>query len=103
MTANEVRIFFLFLFLLGPGGTVHWPPSGGPKYEPFAQNGSWSAQSTNPVPKMPAGASKVPFEVKTICVNLWVARNYASTALLGGLARNVHALIRLANLGAPHT
>ena len=52
---------------------------------------------------MPAGASKVPFEVKTICVNLWVARNYASTALLGGLARNVHALIRLANLGAPHT
>ena len=74
-----------------------------PKYELFTQNGSWSAQSTNPVPKMQAGASKVRFEVKTICVNLRVARNDASTALLGGLARNVHALIRLANLGAPHT
>ena len=41
---------------------------------------------------MPAGASKVPFEVKAICVNLWFAPNYASTALLGGLARKVPAL-----------
>ena len=58
------------------------------KYEPFVRNGSWSAQSTNPVPKMPAGASKVPCEVQAICVNLLFALNYASTALLGGLARN---------------
>ena len=34
-----------------------------PKYEPFAQNGSWSTQSTNPLLEMAAGAQKV--------LNLW--------------------------------
>ena len=63
-----------------------------PKYEPFAQNGSWSAQSTNPVPKIQGGASKVQVEVKAICVNLWFAPNHASTALLGGLVRKVSTL-----------
>ena len=41
---------------------------------------------------MQAGASKVQFEVEAICFNLWVAPNYASTALLGALARKVPAL-----------
>ena len=35
----------------------------GPKSEPFVQNGSQSAQSTNPLLKMAAGASKV----RTFC------------------------------------
>ena len=62
------------------------------KCEPFARNGSWSAQSTNPVPKIQGGAFKVQVEVKAICVNRWFAPNYASTALLGGLVRKVPAL-----------
>ena len=57
-----------------------------PKYEPFARNGSWSAQSTKSVSKMQVVAPKVQFEIKALCFNLWVVPNYASTALLGGLA-----------------
>ena len=34
-----------------------------PKFEPFAQSGSWSLKSTNPVLKMAAGAPKV----RTLC------------------------------------
>ena len=34
-----------------------------PKYEPYAQNASWSALSTNPLLKMTAGAPKV----RTLC------------------------------------
>ena len=57
MTANEVRIFFLFLFLLGPGDPGQ-PPRGGPKYEPFALNGSCSVESMNPLLKMAADVPK---------------------------------------------
>ena len=49
MTANEMRIFCLFLFLLGPGAAV--PPA------PLA------AESPNPLLKMAAGAPKV----RTLC------------------------------------
>ena len=44
------------------------------------------------MPKVQAGAPKVQFEVKAICFDLWVAPNYASTALLAGLVRKVPAL-----------
>ena len=44
------------------------------------------------MPKIQAGASKVQLEVKAICFNLWFAPNYASTALLAGLARKVPVL-----------
>ena len=64
--------------------------AGTQKYEPFARNGSWSAQSTNPVPKIQAGASKVQLELKASCFNLWFAPNYALTSW--GLARKVPAL-----------
>ena len=42
------------------------------------------------MPEIQASASKVQFEVKAICFNLWFAPNYALTSW--GLARKVSAL-----------
>ena len=48
-----------------PRGVLEFPPSllERQKSEPFAQNGSWNAKSTNPLREMAAGAPKV----RTLC------------------------------------
>ena len=55
MTANEVRIFFLFLFLLSPEGPDYPVPLAAQSLNPLHKIRGWSAQSPNPLLNMAGG------------------------------------------------